>query len=669
MRNAFLGRFKVHHVALDLREGRPVGMPKDIDDVQSSEAYLQIIQQAGDLVFDQDKEKGGAAFICSSGVAGLVRKADIGALAGKPASAVLTKPADGAVRAVQTGDGVVVQTREGKVAVLAVGAFDDRGINLCWFMIPDTNQKITRDEIDALLKEAERLDAELRQKEAARKPPPRKVKPKREDRRPSAQNFVDLAERSHELGEEELRVQFQALLRQGATPSYETSTGFTPLPCAIYRGSLPMVRLLVQNGADIHKEKALGAAVDSGHMDIVQYLIERGGDIREKNVRGESLLQVALRSRNKNEEIIRLLKERGGGVDLHTAVEAGDLEAIRRLVKDGADINAANKKGQTPLDVAVETNRAETCRLLLELGADPGSRGGKPSSAALNGAVSSAKLEVVPLLIPVSPPPVLRAALFTAAYRGNTEIMRQILARLPGPLAPPAEDEDDTLDLVLGAAPEPAMRILEEKGLQLPLGAAARLGRIERLKELLTSGADVNEECDGHDTPLDLAAENGHLAATELLLKAGANPNVWGWHRGGGTPLHRAVRRGDVAMAQLLLSKGARVDAGDHEDIADLAEGIDKGVPPLYYAVQAADEVLVREDDEEDDKETREANAKDRQRKLDMVRVLLEAGANPSLKVPSDEEADKEGNPIPVPLWKTAKSKDLIKLLRKHGAK
>jgi cytohesin len=58
-----------------------------------------------------------------------------------------------------------------------------------------------------------------------------------------------------------------------------------------------------------------------------------------------------------------------GFTELHSAVWSGDVAAIRRLVKAGANVNAAAEFGTTPLHSAAMKGSAEVVRTLLELGA------------------------------------------------------------------------------------------------------------------------------------------------------------------------------------------------------------------------------------------------------------------------------------------------------------
>jgi len=85
---------------------------------------------------------------------------------------------------------------------------------------------------------------------------------------------------------------------------------------------------------------------------------------------------------------------------LRLAAKAGDVVEIRRLLADGADINAAGKKkGRTPLHIAAKRGNLEAVEFLIRAGADVNSR-------AKNGSTP----------------------LISAAYRGYTDIVQTLLA-------------------------------------------------------------------------------------------------------------------------------------------------------------------------------------------------------------------------------------------------
>lgn len=81
---------------------------------------------------------------------------------------------------------------------------------------------------------------------------------------------------------------------------------------------------------------------------------------------------------------------------------------------------------------------------------------------------------------------------------------------------------------------------------------AARAGDVERVNELLSSGAQPDP--DGIASPLFFAAQGGHVEIANILLGSGANPNAVSTL---GTPLTIAARRGHGDVVRTLLRNGA----------------------------------------------------------------------------------------------------------------
>jgi len=107
------------------------------------------------------------------------------------------------------------------------------------------------------------------------------------------------------------------------------------------------------------------------------------------------------------------------------------------------------------------------------------------------------------------------------------------------------------------------------------LHVAALYGQVAVAEALIGHGAAVdaadNEAC---ATPLADAAQAGHLAVVNLLLKRGANVNAT--CEFDLTPLHLAAREGHTEVVKALLSHRARVNARDGD-----------GQTPLDLALQA----------------------------------------------------------------------------------
>ncbi len=83
---------------------------------------------------------------------------------------------------------------------------------------------------------------------------------------------------------------------------------------------------------------------------------------------------------------------------LAEAVAAGDIPKLRILLARGADVNAANKEGETALMVAALEGRTEMVRFLIERGADLEARDVVGATALLYAALGGS-LDTIKLLI------------------------------------------------------------------------------------------------------------------------------------------------------------------------------------------------------------------------------------------------------------------------------
>ena len=91
--------------------------------------------------------------------------------------------------------------------------------------------------------------------------------------------------------------------------------------------------------------------------------------------------------------------------------------------------------------------------------------------------------------------------------------------------------------------------------------SAAKKGKLDEVKSLLTEGVDVDCSDAFSCTALFWAAANNHKSIVEYLIEKGANLNAGAGI--GGTPLARAAYEGHVEVVELLLTKGADVNAKD----------------------------------------------------------------------------------------------------------
>ena len=108
-----------------------------------------------------------------------------------------------------------------------------------------------------------------------------------------------------------------------------------------------------------------------------------------------------------------------------------------------------------------------------------------------------------------------------------------------------------------------------EKGQRASLIQACMRRDLEKIQELLKSGADVNEQDQYGDSPLSVASFHYHVRQAEIivyedmeivkkLLEAGANVNNKDNHNV--TALHLASIRGHIEVVELLVKSGAEIN-------------------------------------------------------------------------------------------------------------
>jgi len=282
------------------------------------------------------------------------------------------------------------------------------------------------------------------------------------------------------------------------------------------------------------------------------------------------------------------------------AARADDLPAVRKLIKEHADVNTPANDGSSALLWAAYHSNAQMTKELLAAGA---------ASDAAN------HYGVTPLL--------------QACRNGDVEVIKALLDAGAEPTRWHAEGET-------------------------PLMAASRTGRVDAVKLLLSKGSFVNAaDPFQEETALMWASAEGHLEVVKTLLAAGADPNAKAHvstmterknadHPSGGfTALMFAVRNGHEDVARALIQGGAdpkltNADGASASVIAivndrfDLAkELIDLGADPndgsLFFAVDMHDATT---DMRAHDGARLQPNHPNNLTALGLVKVLLDVGAD-----------------------------------------
>jgi len=228
-----------------------------------------------------------------------------------------------------------------------------------------------------------------------------------------------------------------------------------PLHFAANIGDLEGVKRELKNGTPVNapeskkRSTAVMFASERGFLPIVELLIENGADVSISN--------------------------KFGYTALHASTRGNHIEVSKVLVAAGADVNAVDDKGRTPLFLAAEENSLEHVRLLKEHGADLETRDKKGWSP-----------------------------LYAAVNRGSLDVAKYLIGEGVEVKSQTAGDS------------------------RSPLLVASFSGNVEMVKLLLEAGADVSAKLGmGHSpyrgmTALQIAQKQGHLEVAELLKGAGA---------------------------------------------------------------------------------------------------------------------------------------------------
>ena len=239
------------------------------------------------------------------------------------------------------------------------------------------------------------------------------------------------------------------------------------------------------------------------------------------------------------------------------------LEVARVLVERGSDVNNVGWDGNNnlcaPITLASWEGGLDMMRLLLENGADVS---GEHGVASLATAASHNNVDRYNLLEEYGAP----VTAWSLIEMGLTDRIIELVERDPGLLTQRDENGYTLLQTAASSwrtrnphqreSGREIVRALLRSGAEMDAFTAAGMNDVESLSRILESdpGAADSRLANGV-SPVCFAAWSISHEALEMLLKAGADPNVT--YGSDMTPLRRAARYDDTASCRLLLEHGA----------------------------------------------------------------------------------------------------------------
>ena len=286
---------------------------------------------------------------------------------------------------------------------------------------------------------------------------------------------------------------------------------------------------------DLNAMKTLHEVCTSEGLHIAKLLLSLGLNTNSFNSEGDAPLQIACQNRCPPlvEELLRhganpnircafddktplhyvsLLSED----DVHVTKEI--LQIIKSLLKHGADVNAKDHDGKTPLHSAIFTleglDYIEILQELLNYNANVDSKDTNGDTPLHYASMHECR-EVVTLLL---------------EHNANVNASDEVICN------------------------------------HTPLGLACKYGRLDVVKELLRFGAKIEHpifDSEGRFQAIHLAAMSGHDSIISELMKHNASIDVRSDYYGDDneTALHQATKLGQIKCVEALLKHGANVNA------------------------------------------------------------------------------------------------------------
>lgn len=308
--------------------------------------------------------------------------------------------------------------------------------------------------------------------------------------------------------------------------------GFTALMYAAQHNRADIAKLLIDAGAKVNKKNkndvsALFVAATSNAADVAKLLVAAGADMNYEQ-KGDGYTPLLVASRDVSFETAKVLVDAGVKVDkringllkhqktaLMEAARNGSSKVVKLLIDAGADVNARDKNGFTPLHYwggGYEDSSVEVGRLLVAAKADVNARNDDGETTLMS------------------------------AAKGRSPVSMQILIDAGADVN--AKDKNGRTALMNASD-------------QRPDFAAG-------VKILIAKKAEVNAQTNYGWSPLFYAAANNAFSTAQLLLAAGANPDLKD-KKGQTALMHAAIQYdGGPEVAQVIIDGGADINARDN---------------------------------------------------------------------------------------------------------
>ncbi|XP_020376693.2 ankyrin repeat and SOCS box protein 3 isoform X1 [Rhincodon typus] len=316
----------------------------------------------------------------------------------------------------------------------------------------------------------------------------------------------------------------KTLIQKGYSLDIADNRGWCPIHEAATHKSLRCLRLLIHAASSaqcidlktFEGETALHLAAKCSHLKIVQILLKAGAN--PNAITNENVTPLFLATEKGDIAVAKTLLKHGARINgphsaclwsvLHQAAYQEHLEILKLLLEKGADKEARDDYGITPLFLAAQYGKQESLSVLLQHGSDV-------NCQAFDKATP----------------------LFIAAQEGHVECVELLLS--------------NSADANLYCS---------EDDWQLPIHAAAQMGKVKVLEFLIPITDRICDTGRNKVSPVYSAVYGGQQKCLKMLLQAGYSPNAQECPLYDClSPLCMAFSRRFFAIVYILLQAGAVV--------------------------------------------------------------------------------------------------------------
>lgn len=226
-------------------------------------------------------------------------------------------------------------------------------------------------------------------------------------------------------------------------------------------------------------------------------------------------------------------KDNLGYTPLHYACKKGYFDIAKLLLENGAEVNVFSRKEITPLQLATANGNKNVIKILIEAGAKIDAQDKAGKTALIHG-IDAKNIEAVRYLVELGADITLADRKDkTPFYYANEMGLFQLVDIL-------SHGETYYVDELRNTT----------------LHQACENGKTEMVKQILQKkDVYINETNSKHETPLLLAVKKENIVITQLLLEAGANPDICDSQ--GISPLLAAIGTENVHLVNELLNYNA----------------------------------------------------------------------------------------------------------------